>query len=415
MTAHFNLRAPAPHAAPLPVPDECSLEPLDREAGLIAAVRLFEQGETAPALRAVEALLAEHPDWVEGHLVMAQLLSQSGEPEAFREFLSWTIRRARGDLALVVACLRQLSDAEQHGAILQLVPDVRRWAGDHLFFTLLEAVAASELGDLTRAEGLFQAAAKAGGVLSLPHVRHLIRTGDAVKAATVAEGFVRDQPRHQGGWGLLETAWRLVGDTRHAWLVGQPGLVETVDVDLSTEALNALAVCLRRLHGARSHPFDQSLRGGTQTAGRLFHHDDIEIQGARRALRAAVRRYLDALPPHDPRHPLLGCDRAGFHVSDSWSVRLLDGGFHVSHVHPQGTLSSAFYVTLPPLGDQSHHAGWLTIGEPPETLRTGLPPLRVIEPKVGRLALFPSFLWHGTRPFPQGERMTVAFDTVLDG
>jgi predicted 2-oxoglutarate/Fe(II)-dependent dioxygenase YbiX len=37
----------------------------------------------------------------------------------------------------------------------------------------------------------------------------------------------------------------------------------------------------------------------------------------------------------------------------------------------------------------------------------------MVEPKVGRLVLFPSFLWHGTRPFPRGERMTIAFDTVL--
>jgi hypothetical protein len=39
-----------------------------------------------------------------------------------------------------------------------------------------------------------------------------------------------------------------------------------------------------------------------------------------------------------------------------------------------------------------------------------LPPFRTIEPKPGRLALFPSYMWHGTRPFAEGERMTVAFD-----
>jgi len=29
-----------------------------------------------------------------------------------------------------------------------------------------------------------------------------------------------------------------------------------------------------------------------------------------------------------------------------------------------------------------------------------------------RLALFPSVFWHGTRPFDDGERLTVAFDVV---
>ena len=110
---------------------------------------------------------------------------------------------------------------------------------------------------------------------------------------------------------------------------------------------------------------------------------------------------------------MLGRDRARFRFTDSWSVRLVDGGFHVSHFHPQGTLSSAFYVTVPQDPRQSKHSGWLTIGEPPESLRTGLAPLQMIEPKPGRLALFPSFMWHGTRAFPKGERMSMAFDTVL--
>jgi len=39
-----------------------------------------------------------------------------------------------------------------------------------------------------------------------------------------------------------------------------------------------------------------------------------------------------------------------------------------------------------------------------------LPPIRTIEPKPGRLVLFPSTMWHGTRPFDAGERLTVAFD-----
>ena len=39
-----------------------------------------------------------------------------------------------------------------------------------------------------------------------------------------------------------------------------------------------------------------------------------------------------------------------------------------------------------------------------------LPPIRLIEPKPGRLVLFPSTMWHGTVPFAAGERLTVAFD-----
>jgi hypothetical protein len=41
-----------------------------------------------------------------------------------------------------------------------------------------------------------------------------------------------------------------------------------------------------------------------------------------------------------------------------------------------------------------------------------LEPLEAIKPEPGYLALFPSTLYHGTRPFGDAERMTVAFDAV---
>jgi len=57
-------------------------------------------------------------------------------------------------------------------------------------------------------------------------------------------------------------------------------------------------------------------------------------------------------------------------------------------------------------------SGWLTLGEPDALLGIDLPPWRKIEPKIGHLALFPSAMWHGTVPFADGERLTVAFDVA---
>ena len=56
--------------------------------------------------------------------------------------------------------------------------------------------------------------------------------------------------------------------------------------------------------------------------------------------------------------------------------------------------------------------GWLKLGEPQAELGLGLAPFRTVEPKAGRLVLFPSTMWHGTIPFAAGERMTVAFDVA---
>jgi hypothetical protein len=91
------------------------------------------------------------------------------------------------------------------------------------------------------------------------------------------------------------------------------------------------------------------------------------------------------------------------------SQRLSGQGRHVNHVHPAGWISSAFYVALPDEIDAEGPAGWLTLGEAGE-LGLDLPPIRLVQPRPGRLVLFPSTLWHGTRPFEAGERLTVAFD-----
>ncbi len=55
-------------------------------------------------------------------------------------------------------------------------------------------------------------------------------------------------------------------------------------------------------------------------------------------------------------------------------------------------------------------AGHIELGRPPPKLRIDLEPRYTLRPIPGYLALFPSTLYHGTRPFSDGRRMTVAFD-----
>ncbi|MCE7795949.1 2OG-Fe(II) oxygenase family protein [Sphingobium sufflavum] len=386
---------------------------LPRGQGVDGAIALYAAGDIEGALAIVVAMVDADPDWTEGYRTAGELLWQCGTPDAFADWLSHAVRRNMGKADVAVTCLRMLSDAGFHSVVEDVLPVVRSWAGDHLFFTMLAAVAASERGDIERADALFARAGEQGGTLALPHVSHLIKYGRAGQAADLAEQYVEAHPNNQTGWGLLGTAWRIMGHPRHEWLVDRPGLVRCIDMDVEPEALTALAARLRTLHVARTHPFDMSLRGGTQTAGKILERQEPELTSLRLGFFSALYRYVAGLPPEDMRHPLLGRRRGTVTLSDSWSVRLLDGGYHVSHIHPVGSLSAAFYAVLPPPCESNPHAGWLTIGAPPVDLNTGLPPLRMIEPKLGRLVLFPSYMWHGTLPFPQGERITVAFDTLL--
>ncbi len=113
-------------------------------------------------------------------------------------------------------------------------------------------------------------------------------------------------------------------------------------------------------------------------------------------------------------HPFLGRMGDDIRFAGSWSVRLASEGFHVSHIHPAGWLSSACYISLPPeVARGDDHAGALQFGVPDSVFGLDLAPRRIVAPAEGRLVIFPSYMWHGTLPFESaGHRMTVAFDAM---
>ncbi len=222
-------------------------------------------------------------------------------------------------------------------------------------------------------------------------------------------------------WPYTAIALRKLEDPRWDWLEGHESFIRTFDLGDFAARLPDLREALDRLHVFKHQPIAQSVRGGTQTANILFRNQEPVIQELVSGLRECVRDYIDALPPRDAKHPLLRLPRKGFRFSGSWSVRLSGGGFHASHIHTHGDISSAFYVTLPEdlasgegkRNGSDPEAGWLALGEPAAELDTGLGPIRTVKPREARLALFPSTMWHGTRPFNKGERTTCAFDVVL--
>lgn len=250
-----------------------------------------------------------------------------------------------------------------------------------------------------------------------------IRAGRPARAAELLEKRTASMPQDQLAWSMLALAWRLIDDPREFWLCDYDRLVIVADVPSAEGADDAaayaaeIATLLDPLHVTLAEPGDQSLRGGTQTSGALFARPDPAIQHFRESVRRSVEAAIAGLPD-DPAHPFLGRKSPHVDFSGSWSVRLAPGGHHASHVHPEGWMSSAYYARLPRVGDAEAAAaardrqGWIQFGVPPEHLGLDLAPRRVIEPRPGRLVLFPSYLWHGTIPFDQGDRLTAAFDVL---
>lgn len=388
--------------------------PGDPELSLGMAEALEAEGNSL-GLTILADAVERNPGWVVGHEVLARMRSEAGEGDTFAGHYQQAIERRPQDRALHYSHWHSLARGERYAEALAALRSARAHIADEPEMRLMEAIFTSEAGDALGALALLDETAGRldGPDLWFARGRIALRAGDAAQAARFLEKVTAADPASVNGWAHLDLAWRLIDDPRHEWLSGQPGLYGTRDIGLSSAELTALADLLRGLHRTRAHPIGQSLRGGTQTRGRLFWRREPEIARLHDAIFAAVRSHVEALPPRDRDHPLLRHRDATMTIEGSWSVRLTSQGFHVNHVHPEGVLSSACYISLPPsLGDGDTRDGWLELGRPPAQLPLGLEPLASIQPRPGRLALFPSYLFHGTRPFADGERLTVAFDVV---
>ncbi|QSB44543.1 tetratricopeptide repeat protein [Tsuneonella flava] len=371
------------------------------------AAALIAEGRAQDAMEGLSAILGNNPGWLEGHRALAHLRGQLGLPatEALDRSLI-THPEAEALHRLRVSLLLETPDPV---AALDALKQARQTIGDRSWISLLEAHAASEAGQKNEANALFAhlPTPTTPSDASL-HVRWMLRNerGDAARA--LAEPLLHlDTDRILLPY--LALAWRLTDDPKARWLEGDPALVKVIDLADKLPNLPKLAEHLRSLHFASAAPLDQSVHGGTQTDGNLLLRDEEPINELRKVLRVAVAEYVDSLPPTTEDHPTAIAVREPQRVAGSWSVRLSGSGFHRDHVHSQGWISSALYVALPDLADQGHQAGWLTLGTEHDLLPS-LPPRQVVEPKAGRLVLFPSTMWHGTRPFTEGERLTVAFD-----
>lgn len=400
-----------------------------REPDLQDAINgvLADAGRTAEALAGARQLVALRPDHAPAHETLSNLLWENGADLAPEEDPLDAFRAAArtqpANRTLQLAFVRMLVSARRANEALEMLHPLRQAEPGNPLLDWFAADALTAVQEHQRAAALYDT------VASTPlgehpeflntRARHAFRTRQFDLAAGCAARAVEIDPHNQEGWSHLGTAWRLTGDEREHWLCDYDRLVGYVEVlpppgfGGMPEFLETLAATLDNLHNAGREPVNQSVRGGTQTAGILFGRDNAVIHAAEAALRTAVDHWIGTLPD-DATHPFLSHRQRSIRFVGSWSVRLRSSGRHANHIHPKGWASSAFYVSLPRsvlASDSQSRAGWIQFGQPLDDLELDLPPRRVIRPRVGHLALFPSYLWHGTVPFDDQEsRLTIAFD-----
>src|SRR6185437_6045725 len=399
-----------------------------RSLGLNAAELHINRGRALAQLyrieeaeRAYAQAVALQPRNTDAQSNLAALRYMCGDPHFVRDFAA-AARQYPADVGLQYAyteVLRRSGNLPAAEGVLRTllagsggaIPEIRSSLA-----TLLH-----EMGRLAEAENEALTAA-----MSRPQNPRLIENLVWVVLARckpdAALPFIRTERRNRPQdprWVTYEAmAARLMGDPLYGRLYDYDRLVRVYELQppagwQSMEQLNAaLSQTLRGRHRFASHPLDQSLRNGSQTARNLLAEADPAIQAIIAAFAGPIESYCAVLGAN-PDHPLSALNTGAARLHGCWSIELRRDGFHVNHFHNEGWLSSAYYVSVPEeVADTQGRSGWLKFGEPRLPV-PGLDADHFVQPQPGRLVLFPSYMWHGTNAIRGTRtRLTVAFDAV---
>lgn len=390
------------------------------EAYYLAGNVHYDAGNIQKAISNYDTALGQRPYYIEAHNALNRTLWEHGPREqfvksfdaatnAFPDLLELKLRQAHfqimsGNLQDASDLLEQCEKdfAPNARVIAELAGVQKQLDGGADIVPLFER--AHEL-DATDA-GMMKSYARA-----------LIEKGDYAKSAAISREARSIDALDQELIAYLATANTHIEPAEAARINDYDNFVQIFDLKPPAGIANidsfnsSLLQALHPLHRSDVAPIDQTLVHGTQTHGNLFNNNRAEIQQLKQQISTCVQQYIEHLQklgPGEFRDRISG----GFDYSGAWSVQLSDGGFHLDHVHSAGWISSVYYVEVPGDLDASIHEGWLKFGDIQfDPNNTG--PHRYVEPKPGRLVLFPSYMVHGTVPIKEhSRRTTVAFDVV---
>jgi tetratricopeptide (TPR) repeat protein len=397
-----------------------SQDPLNADARYGRAVALGSLRQEGEALAELRKLLADQPNHLPAHQYLNQLLYRRKADKEFLRSYDEAEARLPGTPYFALDKAVFLARSDRHEEALHHYNQVLTLQPSQAFAL---AGRAAVLLKLDRIPEAVEAYRKALSVL--PNDVSLLTSAAAAElmnrqpheAENMAGFALSRAPRDQTALAVIGTAWRLTGDPRAEDLYRYDSFVRVFDLDppqgyADMAAFNRdLDTVLTSLHSDAREHIDQTLRNGTQTLGDIFSRGHPLIDALRSRFVEAIQRYIGELPSSE-NHPFLIHRSAKFGFSGSWSSRLKSQGFHTNHIHPDGWISSAYYVAVPgSVRASSAKDGWIGFGAPSYEVGLKEPVRRWVEPKPGRLVLFPSYMWHGTRPFQSEEhRTTIAFD-----
>ncbi len=391
-----------------------------RELSLTRARALIQLDRFDTAEKELVTVLAGRPADVEAQFLLAQLRHIRGDPDFARSFRE-TAEQLGAHVYVRAAYAATLQQAGDLTRAEHLLRDLFQESGPDpqvltpLVILLQEQARPADAAGFAR-QALSMQPDDADSAENL--VSALLSMGEAREALPIIERFRTDQPDDLRWVTYRTDAARQLNEGLFDEWCDIDRLVRVYDLDpppgfRSIEEFHtALRPELESRHRQTLHPLHQSLRNGTQSSRGLLPESSPAVAAFLNAIAAPIAMYQKEVG-RDPSHPHLARNASPAQLVGCWSVRLRRSGFHVNHIHPHGWLSSAYYVTVPAeTADPELRSGWIKFGEP-RFAAPGATPRCFVQPRPGRLVLFPSYMWHGTVPLRDDEtRLTIAFDAL---
>ncbi len=399
-----------------------SLAPQLAEIDLNYGNALFELARYDEAETRYQSAVRKAPLLITAHETLSELYWQLGQRHKIEESYRHAMKTAPDHAGLRLSLVRLLTAAGEFDSAKSLASDsLARCPGPELY-QAQGKLFANELDYPSARDSLQKSLALAYSLEAAQDLAKVhILEGNYNQALELLNAAQQRVPDDQLSWALKGLCWRLSDDPRYQWLIDYEKHIQ-VYVLPAPPGYSSLKIFLAELedvllnmHSTKFSPSQQTLKHGTQTPGRLLHKKHPVIALYKTLLAAIIHEYIDHLPADD-EHPLLRRKSHDFKFAGSWSVKLNSGGFHVNHVHPQGWISSACYISMPtqssamvgPDAAIKFGESGLGLGER-EVIE------RIIHPQAGQLVLFPSYTWHGTYSFDCKQndyRLTAPFDVV---
>ncbi|MFT7472108.1 MAG: hypothetical protein ACI8XU_002005 [Kiritimatiellia bacterium] len=388
------------------------------EVNINRAAALAGLGRFDDAIEVLVQSVAQQGDAIESLELLAKIRFMRGEENFARE-LTQSIEKYPRNINLLLCYSRLLQGAD----LLQdaeeiLLTNLEENRGHPDIFCALAAVqqlAGKHSDSLRNAKQAIVNGASRIQSQELT-IDALMSLGQVDEALPLIHDARRNFPLNQWYIAMEATAARLKGDALYETLYDYDKYVQSFELEPPTgwssiaQFNTDLLAVLNQRHQLHVRPLDQSLRNGTQTPSSLLSDSADVIKAFLTCLEQPIQRYRDSLGT-DAAHPLQARNHGRSELIGCWSVRLKRGGFHFNHVHPEGWLSSAYYVETPPeIETDDAKSGWIKFGEPRFSI-PGATAEKFVKPMPGKLVLFPSYMWHGTVPIKgEAPRVAIAFD-----